>query len=92
MRVPAQVKYVAADLCKAGPDTFAKIAASLEGLEASGAAASWMRLIARAEVLALKDWHPAWKLLQPVASVATCQLISHSVRWHTPVPCRWASL
>lgn len=31
----AQVRYVAADLCKAGPDTFAKIGAALEGLEAS---------------------------------------------------------
>lgn len=28
-----QVKYVAADLCKAGPETFAKIGAALEGLE-----------------------------------------------------------
>ena len=32
-----QAKYVAADLCKAGPETFAQIAAALEGLEASGA-------------------------------------------------------
>lgn len=27
---------MAADLCKAGPETFAKIGAALEGLEASG--------------------------------------------------------
>lgn len=33
-----EARYVAADLCKAGPDTFAKIGAALEGLEVGGRA------------------------------------------------------
>lgn len=77
-RYGVQARTVPADLCKAGPDTFAQIAAALEGLDVRFSAAWPLRRFACAGAARLGCcqrccgmWH-VWACAAPAPSASAC--------------------